>query len=158
MRCLPSLDGGTHVSAGSIATVYLPVSINLRIHRNEQDPSLHRHAGITGAAGDRNQFGYGINANVNDDGGNSVAVNGQWRAAYANLGASYTRASNSRQASVTANGGLVVHAGGITLANQLGDTIGLVEAKGAKGARLSNATSAWTAAASRWRPAWCLTA
>ncbi|BDU18325.1 fimbria/pilus outer membrane usher protein [Lysobacter auxotrophicus] len=95
-------------------------------------------AGVTGNAGRRGQFNYGVNGNFNDRDTDSVGINAGWRAAFAALGASYSRNAQSRQASMSANGGLVVHPGGITLASQLGDTIGVVEARGAHGARLGS--------------------
>jgi outer membrane usher protein len=95
-------------------------------------------AGVTGTAGDRGQYNYGVNGNFGNDTYGSIGVGVGWRAAYANMGASYSYAQNSRQVSYTANGGLVVHPGGVTLSPQLGDTIGVVEAKGATGAHLSS--------------------
>jgi len=95
-------------------------------------------ASVSGAAGQQGQFAYGVNGNFGDQNNDSIGANGQWRAPYANIGASFTQGTHSRQGSVSASGGLVVHSGGITLSNQLGDTIGLVEAKGAKGARISS--------------------
>ncbi|MDR7135012.1 outer membrane usher protein [Lysobacter niastensis] len=95
-------------------------------------------AGVTGTAGDHGQYNYGVNGNFGNDNHGSIGVGAGWRAAYANLGASYSYAQNSRQVSYTANGGLVIHRGGITFASQLGDTIGVIEAKGASGARLSS--------------------
>jgi len=94
-------------------------------------------AGVTGTAGNQGQFAYGVNGTFDERNNSSVGANSQWRAPYANLGASFTRGSDSRQASVSASGGLVVHSSGITLANQIGDTIGLVEAKDARGARIT---------------------
>lgn len=95
-------------------------------------------AGVTGIAGARNQFNYGVNGTFNNNNNNSLGVNGSWRAPYATVGASYTHGSTAKSASISASGGLVVHSGGITFAPQLGETIGIVKAKGAKGASLSS--------------------
>lgn len=46
--------------------------------------------------------------------------------------------SGYSQQSLGAAGGLVIHPGGITLANQMTDTLGIIEAKGAEGARVTN--------------------
>jgi len=94
-------------------------------------------AGVSGAAGSQGQFAYGVNGKFGDQNNDSIGANGQWRAPYASIGASFTQGTHSRQGSISANGGLVMHSGGITLSNQLGDTIGLIEAKDAKGARIS---------------------
>lgn len=93
-------------------------------------------AGVTGVAGKNRQFNYGVNTNYNNNGTTSVAANGSWRAPYATLGASYTHSRMGDGVAVSATGGVVVHGGGVTFAPQLGETIGLVRAKDAKGARL----------------------
>lgn len=95
-------------------------------------------AGVTGNAGDRRQFNYGVSGNFNDRDTDTVGINAGWRAALSTLGMSYSRNAQSRQASVSASGGMVAHAGGITLAPQLGDTIGVVDARNAAGARLQS--------------------
>jgi len=95
-------------------------------------------AGVSGTAGRHREFNYGVNGNFNDRDTDTIGVNAGWRAAFAALGASYSQTAQSRQTSMSANGGLVVHPGGITLASQLGDTIGVVEARGARGARLGS--------------------
>ncbi|WP_342316262.1 fimbria/pilus outer membrane usher protein [Lysobacter sp. FW306-1B-D06B] len=98
-------------------------------------------ARVSGSAGDRSQFNYGVNGNFNDNNTDSVGANVGWRTPYNILGASYTQGSGYNSASVNASGGLVIHRGGITLAQSLGDTIGVVQAKGAKGARLNDGIS-----------------
>ena len=95
-------------------------------------------AGVSGIAGRQRQFNYGVNGNFNDRDDDTIGINAGWRAAFAALGASYSHNGQSRQSSLSANGGIVVHPGGITLASQLGDTIGVVEARGARGARLGS--------------------
>lgn len=98
-------------------------------------------ASVTGNAGARRQFNYGVNGNFNDRDTDTLGINAGWRAAFAALGASYSQNAQSRQTSVSASGGLVVHPGGITLATRLGDSIGVIEARDAAGAHLlSDAT------------------
>ncbi|MGH8044077.1 MAG: fimbria/pilus outer membrane usher protein, partial [Stenotrophomonas sp.] len=93
---------------------------------------------VDGTFGQEEQYRYGVNGRVGT-GDNSVAVSTGWRAPYATLGGSYTSSSNgTRQASASASGAVVVHSGGVTLAPQLGETIGIIEAKGAKGALLGS--------------------
>ena len=71
-------------------------------------------------------------------GDDSYAASGQYRSTYASVSASASEGSGYSQQSLGATGGLVVHPGGITLANQMTDTIGIVEAIGAEGARVTN--------------------
>lgn len=124
------------VPLGHTSSRSTPPVLNLQGSHGAQGNGLM--AGVNGSAGDRNQVGWGVNGNFGDANNDSIGVNANWRAAYANLGAAYTHGTHSQQASVSASGGLVVHPGGITLANRLGDTIGIIEAKGAKGAHLSS--------------------
>ncbi|MDO1528618.1 fimbria/pilus outer membrane usher protein [Fulvimonas sp. R45] len=94
--------------------------------------------GVSGSAGRDDEFSYGATASDDTRSGGSGAVNAQYRSPYSTLSASYAQGSGYRQASVGANGALVVHAGGVTFSPQQGETMALVEAKGAKGARVTN--------------------
>ncbi|MGR5402044.1 fimbria/pilus outer membrane usher protein, partial [Vibrio harveyi] len=62
----------------------------------------------------------------------------------ADLNASFSQASGSRQLSVGASGGVVLHKGGVAFSQQLGDTIGIVEVPNAEGAQIGNAVGVKT--------------
>jgi len=94
-------------------------------------------ASLTGSAGVDNQFSYGVNAG-HDPGNSYGGVNGQYRSPYTTLSASASSGNGYSQASAGLSGAIVAHPGGITLANALGDTVGIVEAKDATGARIEN--------------------
>jgi len=94
-------------------------------------------AALTGTAGVDNQFTYGVNA-ANNPGYSSGGVNGQYRSPYATLSASASSGTGYSQESAGLSGAIIAHPGGITLTNALGDTIGIVEAKDAAGARIEN--------------------
>ncbi|MBV6322441.1 fimbria/pilus outer membrane usher protein [Duganella violaceipulchra] len=93
---------------------------------------------LTGTAGYDNAFSYGLTGNRDTD-SSTLGLNGQYRSAYATLSASASRGAGYSQLSAGASGALVVHPGGVTLANDIGDTVGIVEARDAKGARVANA-------------------
>jgi len=94
---------------------------------------------LNGVLGDDNAFSYGVNASKNP-GSSNGSVNGQYRAAYANVGGSYGYSSGgATQMSAQASGAIVVHPGGVTLAQSVGETIGIVEARDAEGAMLNTA-------------------
>jgi outer membrane usher protein len=95
-------------------------------------------AGVNGSAGERDQVNYGVSGNFGNGDRDTIGANVSWRAPRAMLGGSYTYGSDREQASVSAAGAVVAHAGGITFTRQLGETIGLVEAKGAGGASLTS--------------------
>ncbi len=92
---------------------------------------------INGAWGENNQLSYNASASQSL-GADSFTAGGQYRGNYASVSASLSEGSGYSQQSLGAAGGLVVHPGGITLANQMTDTIGVVEALGAEGARVTN--------------------
>ena len=92
---------------------------------------------VNGTWGETNQVSYSASASQSA-GEDSYTASGQYRGSYASVSASASEGSGYSQQSLGASGGLVVHPGGITLANQMTDTIGIVEAIGAEGARVTN--------------------
>jgi len=74
------------------------------------------------------------------DGNARIGGNIDHRARPATFSASASAGGGADQFSVGLSGGIVIHPGGVTLANDLGDTIGIVEAKGASGAKVLNGT------------------
>ncbi|EJN02064.1 P pilus assembly protein, porin PapC [Herbaspirillum sp. YR522] len=92
---------------------------------------------LNGTVGEQRNISYSATAN-RSSGSTGGSLNGQYSAPYANLGASYGYTSGgNRQMSATASGGVVAHAGGVLLAQNLGDTIGIVRAPGAAGAAVN---------------------
>ncbi len=92
---------------------------------------------INGTAGDDNAFSYGATVSKDGTGSKTGSLNGQYNATFANLGATYTQGSFGSSQSFQMSGGLVVHAGGITASQSLGETIGIVEAQGAENAMVN---------------------
>lgn len=93
----------------------------------------NRRLGVNGVLGSDSQGNY--NASLSDQAGRqsfNAGVNYQFPVM--NVSASYGQSQGSRQLAVSASGGLVAHAGGITLAQSLGETVGLVHVPGAQGA------------------------
>lgn len=66
----------------------------------------------------------------------SLSITLGYRSAAALFTGGASAGTGFKQLSAGMSGGIVVHAGGITLTNQMEDTIALVSAKGARGARL----------------------
>jgi outer membrane usher protein len=92
---------------------------------------------LNGSWGATNQFSYNASA-TQSAGDDSYSASAQYTGTDASVSASASEGSGYSQQSLSATGGLVVHPGGITLANQMADTIGVVEAIGAEGARVTN--------------------
>ena len=98
-----------------------------------------RYNGVTG---DDNRLGYGLYAEKQESQGSRAGGNFQYRASAATFDGSLSSGtrSNNTQISAAVSGGVVFHSGGLTFANQLGDTVGLIHAPGAKGALVQNST------------------
>ncbi|MEO8308437.1 MAG: fimbria/pilus outer membrane usher protein [Pseudomonadota bacterium] len=92
---------------------------------------------ITGTAGENSQLSYSVSASQ-AAGNAAYSASAQYRGAYSSTSASVGVGSGYSQQSLGATGGMVLHRGGITLANQMTDTFGIVEAEGAEGARVTN--------------------
>ncbi|HEJ0337332.1 TPA: fimbrial biogenesis outer membrane usher protein, partial [Klebsiella aerogenes] len=93
--------------------------------------------GISGSAGDDYQYNYGVTAmNYNQGTGSSMAVNGGWRSPYTNLTATYGAGKHYQNASVGMSGTVIAWQNGIVATPYTGDTFAVVEAKGAKGAKV----------------------
>ncbi len=92
---------------------------------------------VNGSLGDRAQFNYGVTANHDNSGGNSYSANAQYAAAYASLSVAHSGSSQFQSTSFGAQGGMVIHGGGITLTPQPGETMAVVHVPGGMGARVN---------------------
>jgi outer membrane usher protein len=92
---------------------------------------------VSGLAGPDNRYAYGgtVGRGVN---GSTLDVNGQYAGTRGTVMAGYGQGTGFRQASAGASGAIVVHGGGLSLSPPTGDTIGLVYAPDAGGARVDN--------------------
>lgn len=93
--------------------------------------------GISGSAGDDYQYSYGMTAmNYNQGTGSSMAMNGGWRSPYTNLTGTYGAGKHYHNASVGMSGTVIAWQNGIVATPYTGDTFAVVEAKGARGAKV----------------------
>jgi len=100
------------------------------------------NASVSGLAGKEQQFGFGVFVNADERDGISTQYSGgahaSWDTPRAQLGANVSASrGGGRQYGVSLNGGVVAFGGGVILTPRLGDTIGIIEARDAHGARLS---------------------
>ncbi|HEY5852066.1 MAG TPA: fimbria/pilus outer membrane usher protein [Lysobacter sp.] len=97
---------------------------------------------VTGTLGRDNAFNYGINASRSKGPGTTSTTTYGANAAYAlpsaTLTASASKSNHYNQVSAGISGGIVAYADGVTLTPSLGDTVAIIEAKGAKGALVAN--------------------
>ncbi|MGP9347531.1 fimbria/pilus outer membrane usher protein [Yersinia pestis] len=129
-----SIPLGTHAGAPRLSSSY----------SNTRGSSAIQ-TGVSGSAGEDNQFSYGVSAanNRSDENGsyNTLGANGSWQAPYATVGGSYSKSNSYDQASASLSGGVVAYRGGVILAPALGDTVGIIEAPDAAGARVGSYSS-----------------
>ncbi|CAG9218150.1 Fimbrial biogenesis outer membrane usher protein [Paraburkholderia sabiae] len=99
---------------------------------------------IGGAAGEHNQFSYNAYGSASQsasaDVNGNAGASGTWRAPVAQVTASASGGAHSSQVSAGVSGSIVAHPGGVTFSQTVGDTFGVVEAKGAEGATILGAT------------------
>jgi outer membrane usher protein len=110
---------------------------------HDQQGESQAQAMVNGTLGVDSQFSYGASAtHATDGGGNSGNVNMGYRSPFAVFNASAGEGSGYSQASVSVSGSVIAHPGGVSFGQPLGDTVGIVYAPGAAGARVINAAGA----------------
>ncbi len=116
---------------------YAP-SVNSSISNSTQSGTSSR-VGLNGSYGEDRNLSYGLSVNNSSRSDEtSGTVSGQYQSPYTTLTGAYTESSNYRTVSAGASGGIVLHQGGITFGPQSGETMAIVEAQSAKGARVAN--------------------
>lgn len=113
--------------------------LNSAITRSDRGHTQEQ-LGVTGSLGIDNNLNYGLTMqhDSRDGGGTEGSANVQYRSPYSQLSGSYGQGGSYRQASLGAVGSVVVHGGGLSFSPQTGDTMAIVHAAGARGARVSN--------------------
>ncbi|KAB8313468.1 fimbrial biogenesis outer membrane usher protein [Erwinia endophytica] len=111
-------------------------------HDNAGNSMLQANA--NGSQGDRNELNYGIGTSAGrySTGSNQQGVTGNvnYRSPYGQIGMTASMDSNSsKQLSLSMNGSMVAHQGGVTLGPQLSDLpFAIIDVPGGEGAKLLN--------------------
>lgn len=95
-----------------------------------------QQATLSGTAGEDRQYGYGATVGRDSAGKYSTAFNGQYTGAQSMLTGSLGQGDGYRSASLGMSGTVVAHPGGVTLSPYRGDTMAVVNAQGAQGAKV----------------------
>ncbi|EAO4398009.1 fimbrial biogenesis outer membrane usher protein [Salmonella enterica] len=142
----------TFSNIGTKQTNYL-LSFSLPLGREEQmyTPQLRtdltydtsgrasQQVTVSGTGGDESQYSYGVTAmHVNQGVGTTGTLSGNYRSALTSLNAAVSTGRSYRSASAGMSGTVVGHSGGITFTSYISDTLALVEAEGAEGAKVSS--------------------
>ncbi|MDG2517758.1 fimbria/pilus outer membrane usher protein [Lysobacter soli] len=105
----------------------------------QDDGQQQTQLSVNGTAGEDGRFSYGATAAHSDEVGSYGSVNGAWRGSAGVLSGSYGEGDGYSQGSVGLMGTLVAHPHGVIAGQPIGDTIAIISAPNAKGARVVNA-------------------
>lgn len=101
------------------------------------DGRYSEQASLSGSAGADRQYTYGVTAGHDGASATSTgSVNGQYTGSDAVVGASYSQGGGYNSLSLSANGSVVAHPGGITFTPNAGETMAILSAPGAEGAKV----------------------
>ena len=98
-------------------------------------------ANLSGTLGSDNQLSYNVYstyARNTGSGNGNAGVSGTYRAPVVQVTASTSAGAHAAQMSAGVSGSIVAHPGGVTFSQTVGDTFGIVEAKGAEGAHVAS--------------------
>ncbi|WP_337264000.1 MULTISPECIES: fimbria/pilus outer membrane usher protein [unclassified Serratia (in: enterobacteria)] len=110
---------------------------------HETGGNTNYQTALAGTLGENQSLSYTVNGAFNSGGeGASAGVNVTKQLPVVTLGGSFSQGRNYTQGGASARGAVVLHGGGVTFGPYLGDTFGLIEAKGVKGAEVMNGTGA----------------
>lgn len=120
-----------------------PATISSNLTYESNGRTLAQTA-LSGSLGVDNNVSYGVTASQSG-GGNaqsttSGSANMTYRSSLAEVSGSVGAGRGYSQASVGLRGAIVAHSGGVTLAQPLSETIGIIEAQDAEGTRVLNAS------------------
>jgi outer membrane usher protein len=101
------------------------------------DQSSGERVSLGGSLGERSEFSYGVGASRTLGSGNATSADVKYQTSHGVLSAGYGQSNAYRATSFGMTGGIVAHADGVTFAPELGDTIGIVQAPDALGARIN---------------------
>ncbi len=107
------------------------VSVNSNFSNNS------RSIGFSGSLND--QFNYSAGVSHQDDSETNLNINAQYRAAYMQLGGGYNVNGKFQQANLQFSGNVVAHAKGVSFGAENANTMAVVYAPDAVGAKVSNA-------------------
>lgn len=100
---------------------------------------------IAGTAGENRQYNYSAFANVdhyaNSGTKTTGGLNGNWTSPWASMGGSFSAGNGYQQYGMNLSGGAIAYQDGVVLTPIMGDTMAVVEAEHAAGARITNNNS-----------------
>lgn len=110
--------------------------LSARVGRDSQG-NYSQQATVSGSAGEDRQYGYSLTAD-RDGASNSTntSVNGQYQGSKARINGSLSQGDGYSNASIGGGGTIVAHPNGVTLTPYSGETMAVINAPGAVGAKV----------------------
>lgn len=135
-NCVVSLDIAVPFSLLTNSEIAQTMSARYGISIDNHGETRNQ-AGLTGSALE-NKFSYGLYQNYNSQGSNyGGSLNGTYSADNSTLSAGYSYSDTNRTMNVSMSGGMIAHSDGISLSPNIGDTVAIITADGAKGSALT---------------------
>ena len=97
-------------------------------------------AGVSGTLLEDGRLSYAVDTAYDRDTHSSQNASAGYQGQFGDVYTGYSYSDSSQQTSLSVSGGMVAHAGGITLSQPLGDTFSLIEAKNATNVGVQNQT------------------
>ncbi|AHG18610.1 fimbrial assembly protein [Chania multitudinisentens RB-25] len=110
---------------------------------HETGGNTNYQTALAGTLGEDQSLSYTVNGAFNSGGeGASLGANVTKQLPVVTVGGSFSQGRNYTQGGANARGAAVLHSGGVTFGPYLGETFGLIEAEGVKGAEVMNGIGA----------------
>jgi outer membrane usher protein len=109
---------------------------------HDDNNGFQQRALVNGALGAQSEFNYGASVAYSDRTGTIGNIDAGYRSPVGFINGSFGAGPGFTRAAINANGSIVAHKGGVAFGQPLGDTIGIVHAPGAAGAKLPGALGA----------------
>ena len=121
------------------STVYLSSSMN-----RGSDGELTQQLGLSGTLLAQNNLNWSVNQGFSPRDGNSSNLRVGYNGVYGNVSAGYSQGRDYRQVSTDLSGGIILHRGGVTFGQPLGQTAVLVSTDGVSHVPLSSGSGVKT--------------
>lgn len=136
-RQLIYAEGNSKKDTEYLLSMSFPLSFGQRsVSVNSSYTKNNQNIGLSGNVGDR--FNYGISANQQRDSDPSFNINGNYLSNYMSIGGGYNYSENSQQVNLQLSGNVIAHSKGIAFGPDNVDTMAIVYAPDATGAKVTN--------------------
>lgn len=120
-----------------------PVYATYSAGRNSNGEINHQ-AGLSGTALEGNKLSWNVAQGYTQSEGNSGSLSAGYQGSYGNVNTGYSYSRTYKQVSYGVSGGALLHANGLTLGQQMGETGVLIAAPGVSGVAVENETGVQT--------------